>query len=139
MGVRTVQRHERKLGLPVRRLAGKPTGPVMALQSELEDWVGRGTARQHVIRKSWPGMETNRLGAQFLQTDSEVALTFSGLALGRKKGSQQQKDAAKTARRAYDTITRLRENVHLTKKQNEKLDANLQRLRSELQSLGQSF
>jgi hypothetical protein len=39
MGVRTVQRYERQLGLPVRRPAGKPRGAVVATKSELDAWV----------------------------------------------------------------------------------------------------
>jgi hypothetical protein len=38
-GVRTVQRYERELGLPVRRPAGKTTGSVTVVKSELDAWV----------------------------------------------------------------------------------------------------
>jgi len=38
-GVRTVQRYERQLGLPIRRPAGKPRGSVLATKSELDAWV----------------------------------------------------------------------------------------------------
>ena len=38
-GVRTVQRYERELGLPVRRPAGKTTGSVVATKAELDAWV----------------------------------------------------------------------------------------------------
>lgn len=38
-GVRTVQRYERELGLPVRRPVGKPQGSVIATKSELDAWV----------------------------------------------------------------------------------------------------
>ena len=38
-GVRTVQRYERELGLPVRRPAGKSTGSVIATKAELDGWV----------------------------------------------------------------------------------------------------
>ncbi len=38
-GVRTVQRYEHDLGLPVRRPAGHSSGSVVALKSELEAWV----------------------------------------------------------------------------------------------------
>lgn len=38
-GVRTVQRYERELGLPVRRPAGKTTGSVLATKAELDAWV----------------------------------------------------------------------------------------------------
>jgi len=38
-GVRTVQRYEWELGLPVRRPAGKDKGAVLAVKSELDAWV----------------------------------------------------------------------------------------------------
>lgn len=38
-GVRTVQRYERELGLPVRRPAGRSTGSVVATKAELDGWV----------------------------------------------------------------------------------------------------
>jgi len=38
-GVRTVQRYERELGLPIRRPAGKSRGLVMATKAELDGWI----------------------------------------------------------------------------------------------------
>jgi len=38
-GVRTVQRYEHELGLPIRRPAGKPVGSVIATKAELDGWV----------------------------------------------------------------------------------------------------
>ena len=38
-GVRTVQRYERELGLPIRRPAGKSGGSVIATAGELDAWV----------------------------------------------------------------------------------------------------
>lgn len=38
-GVRTVQRYERELGLPVRRPAGRPRAAVVATKQELDAWV----------------------------------------------------------------------------------------------------
>jgi len=46
MGVRTVQRYERKLRLPVHRLAGKPTGSVIATKAELDAWVAASPIRE---------------------------------------------------------------------------------------------
>ena len=45
-GVRTVQRYERELGLPVRRPAGKPTGSVVATKVELDAWVAASPIRE---------------------------------------------------------------------------------------------
>jgi hypothetical protein len=44
-GVRTVQRYERELGLPVRHPFGKPYSSVLARRSELDVWVGACTFR----------------------------------------------------------------------------------------------
>jgi hypothetical protein len=41
-GVRTVQRYERALRLPVRRPAGKAKGSVLAIKAELDLWVLSG-------------------------------------------------------------------------------------------------
>lgn len=38
-GVRTIQRYERTLGLPIRRPAGKSMGSVIATKVELDAWV----------------------------------------------------------------------------------------------------
>jgi len=45
-GVRTVQRYERQLGLPVRRPAGKPSGSVVATRAELDGWVKASPIRE---------------------------------------------------------------------------------------------
>ena len=46
MGVRTVQRYERTLGLPIRRPAGKTRAAVVATTSELDAWVAASPIRQ---------------------------------------------------------------------------------------------
>lgn len=45
-GVRTVQRYERQMALPVRRPAGKPRGSVIATKAELDGWVGASQIRE---------------------------------------------------------------------------------------------
>jgi hypothetical protein len=45
-GVRTVQRYELQLGLPVRRPAGKPWGSVVATTAELDGWVSASPIRE---------------------------------------------------------------------------------------------
>ena len=46
MGVRTVQRYERTLGLPIRRPAGRSRGAVVATKSELDAWVAASSIRE---------------------------------------------------------------------------------------------
>jgi hypothetical protein len=80
-----------------------------------------------------------RIGAKFLLVDSEIALTFSGIALEAtdKDDKEKRRRTTQTARKAYDSILRLRNNITLADGERDKLDANLQRLKSELQRLGQ--
>ena len=80
----------------------------------------------------------NRLRADFLQIDSQIALTFSGIAL-ETTGEGKRRRMILAARRAFDTIMRLRKDVVLSDAEGDKLDFNLLRLKSELQFLGQSI
>ena len=73
----------------------------------------------------------------FLLVDSQIALTFSGIAL-RANDSDKRTRTAQAARKGYDTIMRLMD-VDLSQGERDKLDANLQRLKNELQTLGQTF
>ncbi|HZQ93416.1 MAG TPA: hypothetical protein VFA67_00305 [Candidatus Sulfotelmatobacter sp.] len=45
-GVRTVQRYEREMGLPVRRPAGRETGSVVATKVELDAWIHASPMRK---------------------------------------------------------------------------------------------
>jgi hypothetical protein len=134
-GVRTVQRYERELQLPIRRPANKSTGSVVATKSELDGWIAAIPSRPDPPPKIWPSEQTHRVGAEFLQIDSEIGLTFSSLALD-SRDAEKKNRTAQTARRAYDTIMRLRKGIDLTKAESDKLDTNLKRLQTELQRLG---
>ena len=58
-GVRTVQRWERELDLPVRRPRAKDRSAVLALKPELDQWLKRGhTAHQRVDK---PSLDHERL------------------------------------------------------------------------------
>lgn len=45
-GVRTVQRYERHMGLPIRRPAGRSSGSVVATRAELDAWVKASPIRE---------------------------------------------------------------------------------------------
>ena len=45
-GVRTVQRYEREMHLPIRRVGGKSTGSVIATKAELDAWIAALPIRQ---------------------------------------------------------------------------------------------
>jgi hypothetical protein len=133
-GVRTVQRYERELRLPVRRPAGKSHAAVIATKAELDAWVAAGAKRASA---TWPANFSNRNGVDFLLIDSEIALTFAGIALGALDEDKRRR-TTRTARRAYDTIARLRSRIELNDQDRERLDANMERLQIELQQLDAS-
>jgi len=136
-GVRTVQRYEREMRLPIHRPAGKSHGAVVASKTELDRWVTESPSRR-VLASTWTAERVNRLGANFLQIDSEIALTFAGIALETRNQDKRAR-TVQTAQNAYDTITRLRRGIRLTDAESDKLDANLRRLRTELLKLGHSL
>lgn len=80
--------------------------------------------------------QTNRVGVDFLRIDSAIALTLSCIAL-QTSDRETRRRATHTARKAYATIMQLRKNIDFAEAERQKLEANLQRLRSELQSLGE--
>jgi hypothetical protein len=131
-GVRTVQRYEGEMGLPIHRPAGRSRGTVIAAKTELDTWATGGHGRSGA--KQWPLDETNRMGAEFLQIDSEIALTFSGIALT-ATDKETKRRTTLTARRAYNSIMQLRRNIELTDRQRKKLNGNLHRLKRELRGL----
>ncbi len=51
-GVRTVQRWERELGLPVRRPHDHLRSPVIALPAEIDEWLRRGKPRYDRQRRA---------------------------------------------------------------------------------------
>ena len=59
-GVRTVQRYERELGLPIRRPAGKSSGSVIATAGELDAWVTASPIRAQ-FELAQPAVNTEML------------------------------------------------------------------------------
>src|SRR5215472_4147953 len=98
-GVRTVQRYERELELPVHRPAGKSLAAVVALQTELDNWVSKSPRRvdSRPHSRALLDTRTNKLKADFLQIDSEIALTFSAIAL-RATNQEKKRRTIRTAR-----------------------------------------
>lgn len=138
-GVRTCQRYEREMGLPIHRPAEKSSASVIAMPAELDTWVTTGSSRAESMPKRLAlNARTNRLRANFLQVDCEIALTFSNIAL-QTSDQERRKRTATSARKAYDTILRFKPGTDLGDADRDKLEAKLLRLKSELQSLGQRF
>lgn len=89
-GVRTVQRYEREMGLPVRRPAGKSRAAVVATKVELDAWVSASPFRDTFSLPRFPAdqaplaaditrgtHEMRRLTRQMSELRSEVTRTVS--------------------------------------------------------------
>jgi hypothetical protein len=83
--------------------------------------------------------EINRTSVDFLKTDVETALTFSAIALQSSGNTKRRHRNRSSARRGYDTIVRFIERVPLTDDDAQFLLRKLERLKLELQSLGETF
>ena len=91
MGVRTVQRYERQLGLPIRRPAGKLRGAVLATKLELDAWIAASPVRQAFqlasVPSPIPGVNAVKAGVaemhilreQMLALRDEVRASMSSL------------------------------------------------------------
>lgn len=91
-GVRTVQRWEMDLGLPVRRPRGKPRSAVIALKPEIDQWLTRSSkeASAKEINLKEPAKEINikkppamAPRAQALHNNTELLVSKTKQALER--------------------------------------------------------
>ncbi len=96
-GVRTVQRYEWELGLPVRRPAGKSRGSVVVTRVEVDAWVAASPIRE-AFYVSRPMPET----AEFTQT------IMSGVKEMRRLGAQ----LAALRKEVASSVKLLRQSVH---------------------------
>jgi hypothetical protein len=70
-GVRTVQRYERELGLPVRRPRGTPRSAVLALTDELDNWL-RTAPTGELHRQTEPPSAAAQVQALFTRDKKTV-------------------------------------------------------------------
>jgi hypothetical protein len=98
-GVRTVQRYERQLGLPVRRPAGNPWGSVVATRAELDAWV-----------KASPIREVFRLSTKNIPTEFTASADDIKRGLAKMMRLRDQMLALRAEVR--DSVQSLRKSVH---------------------------
>jgi hypothetical protein len=84
--------------------------------------------------------EFSQRGTDFLKIELQTGLTLAEVAMNMEAGSPEQLKSRTNARKAYDTVLRLRPRIGVYGKQNErKIEELLKRLRSALERLGESF
>ena len=82
--------------------------------------------------------QANAVGVDFIRNDLETALTFAQIA---KRSHEAEKTVRnrRNARRGYNTVVRFLTRTTLTADQQQDIDEKLDRLRSALAELGESF
>ncbi len=98
-GVRTVQRYEMQLQLPVRRPAGRAWGSVVATKAELDAWV-----------KASPIREVFRLSEK--NTQNDYAICADDIKRGLAKMMQLRDQMLALRGEVRDSVRDLRKSVH---------------------------
>lgn len=100
-GVRTVQRWEIDLGLPVRRPRGKPRSAVIALKAELDSWL-TGPQKETLSKEIIIKPSVARLQARSLRiSDTELLVSRT------KQVLERSVDICKQSRHLYEQLSRL--------------------------------
>lgn len=110
-GVRTVQRWEAQLGLPVHRPAGKDHSAVLAFSSELDQWLDKRPLRNSLAVQPLSGLDPIELQTLLQKADALLekceVLLLRNDELSRKistladalRAEQMQTDGSKSALR----------------------------------------
>lgn len=136
-GVRTVQRWELELGLPVRRPRGRRHSAVIAKRSELDAWMASCPLTQNGRdERSGRFAALNHSGLRFLLTEIQSGLTFAHLA-GSAAPHQTEKIQRNltNARRAYQAVLKFRNRVQLDEIESLRLSTGMERLKAVLEGL----
>jgi hypothetical protein len=101
-GVRTVQRWENELGLPVRRPRNTHRSPVIAMRSEIDEWIKSGAQKEEEqkprLAVSGPSDSSDW---RFLITEIGSGLTLVGIAVSARP--EQTEKIHRCIREAYET------------------------------------
>jgi hypothetical protein len=82
--------------------------------------------------------QMNRAGAEFLKIDLETARTFVEIARHPYDDSYKKRNC-RSARKAYDTVSKLIDKVHWHARDEVAVKRELRRLKTELEGLGETF
>ena len=102
-GVRTVQRYERYMGLPVRRPAGRSSGSVVATRAELDAWV-----------KASPIREVYSLTNPFPESEVSTRAIRSGISEMsrlREEAASLRAEMRKSLRMLWESVNDLKEEL----------------------------
>lgn len=111
-GVRTVQRYERELGLPVRRPSGRPKASVLITKTELDAWIH--TAFNRPVSHEKTSLESESVKSRVAELTAlleQLKQSLSMLATTREQLATTREELAMSQRTVRDTVNRVRGNV----------------------------
>jgi septal ring factor EnvC (AmiA/AmiB activator) len=116
-GVRTVQRYERDLGLPVRRPVGHPSGAVVAMKSDLDSWVRSSSTAQESFNREQKSLNRvqKSLNAEQISFNNERRSAEDRLVAEIAKGLQDrtglQTQVTELRKELRMSVSKVRENL----------------------------
>ena len=105
-GVRTVQRWEAQLGLPIHRPAGKDHSAVLAFSSELDQWLDSRPVRFAAVSSPNQPADGQAVPVQALLARAEAILERIEALLMRADQTQQRLSEALETIAARETVDR---------------------------------
>lgn len=137
-GIRTVQRWEKELGLPVHRNSERGRPAVVAVRAELDRWARScPLLAKHEFKPTVLWQATDSTGdLQFLRAEIQSGLTFAGIA--RYAGPHEKEKFSRNFRNsriAYETLLKFRDRVLLDEATRAEIDAGVDRLKNTLKLL----
>ncbi|MBE7180849.1 MAG: hypothetical protein INR71_06510 [Terriglobus roseus] len=103
-GVRTVQRWEKTLDLPIRRPPGAPSNVVLARTSDLEEWMHRSAAARDAVSTQEPQSDALQ------EAISELEVEIRGLA-----GTAPQPVEASTEKPSAQPVERIQQLIAMVR------------------------
>jgi hypothetical protein len=83
--------------------------------------------------------ELHRTTLEFLKTDLDTGIMLARIATGARMNSERRERNTRKARKAYDTVVKLRRQTPMSTEIMNAMDEKITRLRSMLEMLGESF
>jgi len=142
-GVRTAQRWQEDLHMPVMRIRAGKRGPVVAESQRLDEWMKHRQTKlssaEQINTATTLTTESMKQGCSFLFTEIATGRSFVRIA----HEATNEKAAARrrrAARAAYDSIERhLKFTKAMPKAELNRFNAELEEFKSELAKLGEIF
>jgi hypothetical protein len=116
-GVRTVQRYERDLGLPVRRVSGHPSSAVIATKSDLDSWVRSSATAQESINRSQNAInsaqESRNVSQDSFNKEARSVADYlvSEIAKGLRGQTELQAQMTELRKELRISVSKIRENL----------------------------